>query len=384
MYIAIRVMALCFIWVIFLTHMHYYRVPITNNLKNLNIVYLYVLVNGLVVATFSLTIETVTSIFLAISAMTIFYVSYALHIRSKQGILTFPLLIFTVLLFLDVLCEMVIYNFLGIDLGVLPWGQIYSEKSNIFVFGNIEHNQIRVPTLYGLPHKTSLISAILTLFWIHKCNIQKDSKYKILIYIAFLTNLLCFSRFITLCLIVSIYYYDRSLKRNPIVKLLSLLFGVFLVYWIFSFTRLSASATNREIMYAIFNQQGTLVESLLNINFNMLPNQDWLVLSLLALFSGVGAFYQAESIAPLSFFSVEIGLLIEIIPKYGLLFCILALLFYFKIRRDNLYSTRMLIALSILLGLSTLHFSLIFRSGIIEIISLVYGMLLGDEIRERT
>lgn len=383
-YIAIRLIALCLIWYIFVFHMQNYRVPLTSNLKNLGFVYIYVLLNGFIVASLSMSIEALTSVFIAILAITIFYASCALHIRSKQGMLTILLLIYTLLLFLNVSSEMVIYNILGIDLGALPWSQVYSEKSAIFVFGNIDHNQIRIPTFYGLPHKTSLISAVLTLFWIHKCNIQKDSKYKILIYIAFATNVICFSRFITLCLIFSIYCYQRNLKRDPVVKLIFILFGVFAVYWFSSFTRLSASATNMEILYAIFNQQGIFNESLLHINFDMLPNQNRLDLSILALLTGLGDFYQAEGVAPLSFFTMEIGLIIEIIPKYGLLFCILALLFFFNIKKDNMYSSRMLIALTILLGLSTLHFSLIFRSGIIEIISLVYGMLLGDEIRERT
>lgn len=294
------------------------------------------------------------------------------------------LLIFSIVLFSDVIVEFILFNIFNVNLLSLPWASYYNSVANLEYFGNTELNNIRVPTLYGMPHNASLLAASLAFIWMY---FYKTYKLKIdlyMVYFALLTALLANSKLQILILIICfIFLIIKTFSKVKLFILSISLITISIIFFdiifapLFDFKNLGS-----EMEFFIawdFFLEGDY-DALLKYSFiDLIPLNQYEFYHLYNIsiyLLGVGMMDSSFSGVLYKIMRIESSLWLEVLPQLGLIFLYIYYksLVYLKPKKFeiNLY----ILWLSLFpFYFSILHFWLLSRSGIMEMFVIIYAVV---------
>lgn len=89
-------------------------------------------------------------------------------------------LIFTIVL-VDAIVELLLFFMFSVEISEIPWSKYYRSVTGEEYYGNKMINSGRIPTLFGAPHKASLILAALLFLYLYKFNESFNKLRKLLI-----------------------------------------------------------------------------------------------------------------------------------------------------------------------------------------------------------
>lgn len=343
----------------------------------------YILAQSLVSLALSFNATNLSFFFLIANSILIFFISFDLGLKKKSEFINIYLAFFTIIIFLNVFLEFISYNLFRIDLKFLPWNIVYSQISNLYSFGNIDHNQFRIPTIFGMPHKTSFLSSLLLIWWYFQILISKvrNKKFIYLLILSLATNIFCLSTYTTLSLIIAFTLISQNNVKIWIFKYALIFIFMFILFYFFSFKQFSSQVSNEAIFEYLFsgNSYHTLLQNdlfpvgkELNTNLN----------NIIFFFLGFGPSYQNyDSFIPI-IFNLEIGLIKELIPMIGIIAISFFFFFFLKIKSEAKFP--ILNFFFYFLIFTSGHYALHFRFGICELIFLILGYILGYLNHERT
>ena len=343
----------------------------------------YIFFQALVSLFFNFNLVNLSFLFLITNSILIFFISFDLGLRKKNEFINIYLAFFTIILFLNVSFEFISYNVFRIDLKFLPLNTVYSQLSNIYSFGNIDANQPRIPTIFGIPHKTSFFSSLLLIWWYFQIQLSKlrNKKFIFLLILSLITNIFCLSVYTTLSLILAFILTSQNKVKYLNLKYVLIFFFLLMAIFSFSIKQFSSLIPNEVILQYIF---GSISYNTI-IQYNLFPIARELDLSLsniIFFFIGFGPSYQSyDSFIPI-IFNLEIGLIKELIPMIGIIAISLFFFFFLKIRSEVKFP--ILNTFFYFLIFTSGHYALHFRFGICELIFLILGYMLGYLNHERS
>lgn len=359
------------------------------------LLFIYVLFNQLyAVLTYSSIANSFIYYKIFYRGLIIYYFVRILLEKKEYAIFFFKkiLLIFSIVLCADIIIEFILYNIFNIDLLSLPWVSYYNSIAKFEVFGNIEQNNIRIPTFYGLPHKASLLCASLVFVWFYFYKRYGNKTDLYMTYLTLVSALLANSKLQILILIFC--FALLGIKRVSKFKLF-LIFLIFLFLTLIFLDKLLLTlfdvknlGSEKEFFIAwALLLQGDYSDLFKYSFIDLVPFNDYSIFSI----HNISAYFLGVGMNDSSFYGtlykimrIESSLWLELLAQFGFIF----IFFYYKslmslkakIKNKDIF----ILWLSLFpFYLSVLHYWLLHKSGVMEIFVIIYAILVSVIIKDR-
>lgn len=351
-------------------------------------IYLFVNFTFFVAINYDQILDALTRYRYIIHALSIFlYLRLELNINENALFKTRKIIqIYFIFLSLNLLIETFMFNFLKISLQSMPWvvyfNSLETQLSEIGSrFGNLEHNNYRIPTFFGTPHYAGLLSASLSFVWLFFYQKFKLKQDIFCFFISIFGVIIADSKLQILILLVMIFLLLKKLRYKifAIIIFIALMLSIGEIYYINHFY--NSIALSSELEFKLFL---TAIVNEFNISefFDLIPINDfeWFhPLNLLIYLFGVGFGDSSVYGTLYDIAKIESGIWLDLIPKYGLIFLVIYLNSLFSICKISFkYKLRILWLGLLPFYFSFFHYWLALNIGVVEIFAVMYSLLISE------
>lgn len=297
---------------------------------------------------------------------------------NRKYIINILSIIFLIIL-IDLTVESILRNIYGIDLSMLPWVEkMPLVEAKIFTsFG------IRVPTIFGMPHKAGLlaVSSVVYYYFLFK---TRGKRVYLLATLFAIINVILSNSYSALLILLLIFFMLRKEKIFIKTALMFSLASVIIFSYIFS----KYSQYSISFFKIIYDGILAYLDTFDSEKLKLIPFTDmplWNIYNIATYLFGTGIADSSIYGQVYDFYKMEIGLVLDVLPKQGMFFIfILLLLLLYPIRiKTSTPDIRYLKIMLLPFYLTMLHYWITFQMGVFEIFITLYGLLISEIINYR-
>ena len=297
---------------------------------------------------------------------------------NRKYIINILSIIYLIIL-IDLTVESILRNIYGIDLSMLPW----VEKMSLVEAKIFTGLGIRVPTIFGMPHKAGLLAVSSVVYYYFLFKIRGKRVYLLATLFAII-NVILSNSYSALLILLLIFFMLRKEKIFIKTALMFSLASVIIFSYIFSKYSQYSISFSKIIYDGILAYLDTFdSEKLKLIPFTDMPL--WNIYNIATYLFGTGIADSSIYGQVYDFYKMEIGLVLDVLPKQGMFFIfILLLLLLYPIRiKTSMPDIRYLKIMLLPFYLAMLHYWITFHMGVFEIFITLYGLLISEIINYR-